>query len=276
MSAVAQVLRGFFDDAALFPPARLPLPAAVTAHHAHRAAWYAPLVGAFVCAWPNVRELRSEPLRVSLTLPDGPLELAPALAECARLEPVQLTAVEIVLPADLTPHEALRMMDDLVPPEVTGYLEVAREDERLPQILDALAVTRYRVKFRTGGLEPEAHPTEWELADAIRAAVGRGVPFKCTAGLHHAVRHTDGRLEQHGFLNLLLAVDLARHGADVPALAAALASRSAEAIAHEVSRVAAAGRLDAARALMVGIGTCSISDPIADLVALDLLAENGA
>jgi hypothetical protein len=275
MTAVVQVLQGFFDDASLFPPARLPLPAAVAEHHTHRSAWYAPLMGAFVCPWPRLQELSTEePMRVSLTLPDGPADLARALDECARRPEVSLNAVEVMLPDAMTPREALWMLDDQLPPEVTGYLEVPLGDRRL-EVLDSLAVTRYRAKFRTGGTSPQAHPTEWELADAIRTAVQRGVPFKCTAGLHHAVRHTDGPLEQHGFLNILLAVDVARHGADVGAVVAVLESRSAEAIGNEIARVAAVGRLSDARAQFVGIGTCSIADPIADLVGLSLIEAGG-
>lgn len=275
MTAVAQVLLGFFDDASLFPPAELPLPEAVAAHRAHRGAWYAPLVGAFVCPWPRVLELPDDsPTRVSLTLPGGPGDLPRALTALGERPDISLTAVEVMLPDGMTPRQALLMFDDHLPPDLTGYLEVPRDD-RQTAVLDALAVTRYRAKFRTGGLAPQSHPSEWELADAVRAAVTRHVPFKCTAGLHHAIRHTDGQLEQHGFLNILLAVDLARHGADVMAVAAVLASRSGEAIAHEVARVAATGRLADARALVCAIGTCSISDPIGDLVALDLLTDGG-
>jgi hypothetical protein len=276
MTAVAQVLQGFFDDASLFPPASLPLPAAVSGHHTHRSAWYAPLVGAFVCPWPQVLELSTqEPIRVSLIFPEGPAQLKHALAECARRPELNLAAVEVVLPAAMTPREALWMLDDQLPPDVTGYLEVP-PGERWLQVLDSLAVTRYRAKFRTGGVTPQAHPTEWELADAVRSAVQRGVPFKCTAGLHHAVRHTDGQLEQHGFLNVLLAVDVARHGADTGAVAAVLESRSAEAIGAEIARVAAIGRLADARAQFVAIGTCSIDDPIADLVRLNLISASGS
>ena len=47
-----------------------------------------------------------------------------------------------------------------------------------------------RLKFRTGGLEASAFPTAEVLAGWIDAALDRETPFKCTAGLHNAVRHT--------------------------------------------------------------------------------------
>ena len=48
----------------------------------------------------------------------------------------------------------------------------------------------------------------------IDAALDRETPFKCTAGLHRAVRHTgDDGFEHHGFLNVLVATRLPSTGA---------------------------------------------------------------
>jgi len=43
------------------------------------------------------------------------------------------------------------------------------------------------------------------------------VPFKCTAGLHHAVHHTDPAtgFVHHGFLNIVAATARAIVGGDV-------------------------------------------------------------
>lgn len=64
------------------------------------------------------------------------------------------------------------------------------------------ASTRYQAKFRTGWMSAEQYPDDAGLASAIRAVVDAGVPFKATAGLHHAVRSIDPEtgLEQHGVL----------------------------------------------------------------------------
>ena len=259
----------FFDDAAVFPPGDLPLPQALPAHQRHRSAWYAPLVGSFVCPAARVDELTG-PLAVSLTLPAGPDALPQALDRFARAAPGVLAAVEVVLPEHLPAAEAVALLDAHLPGQVTGFLEVPR-GPRQDQALDALAGTRHRAKFRTGGLVPEAHPDERELADTILGAVGRGLAFKCTAGLHHAVRHTDGALEQHGFLNVLLATDAALHGARPADLAAILAERVPSAVADRAAAAAGDGRLARARASFLSFGTCSITDPVTDLTALGLV-----
>lgn len=265
----------FFDDAALFPPGNMPLTDAIPAHHAHRSAWYANMVGPFVFPAPRLGELPAvlgdRPIALSLTVPGGPAVLEAALKEAAEWDAVRLEAVEVVLPPDVTPQRALEALDDHLPDGVLGYLEVPR-GERAPAALDALTGTRHRAKFRTGGLTPEAHPDETELAATVVGVVRPGVPFKCTAGLHHAVRHTDGSLEQHGFLNVLLAVDAATRGADAAEVASVLSERSGESVAHRV-RELGPDRMSVARKAFVSFGTCSITDPVEDLLGLVALPE---
>ena len=55
----------------------------------------------------------------------------------------------------------------------------------------SVAARSCRLKFRTGGVTADAFPTEAEVAAWIAAALDRELPFKCTAGLHNAVRHRD-------------------------------------------------------------------------------------
>lgn len=134
--------------------------------------------------------------------------------------------------------------------------------------MQALARTGYLAKFRTGGVNAELYPDEAELSATVLTAVRAGVPFKATAGLHHAVRNTDPRtrFEQHGFLNLLVATAAAQNGAGVSEMAAVLADRSGGRLADRVRAVPTTVR-DAFRSF----GTCSISDPLRDLASLDLL-----
>jgi hypothetical protein len=105
----------------------------------------------------------------------------------------------------------------------------------------------------------------------VLACVTAGVAFKATAGLHHAVRNTDPTtgFEQHGFLNLLAAVDAAQRGADHGEVAALLAQRDAAAVAARVA--ALDGCAGPVRDAFHSFGTCSIDDPRTELTALGLL-----
>ena len=262
---------GLLDDAAGFPPTNAPVPAAVRAHRRHHEAWYATLVGPFVfpavaLSTALVQVLDGRPLDVSLivrrSVVAGPLGRAAELG-------LRVKALEIIPDGDV--KDLVPMLDAELPPDMLGYVEVPR-GPGLAAALDALAGTRYRAKFRTGGTEPAAHPSEPELAAALLAAISRGITFKCTAGLHHAARHTDGDLEQHGFLNVLLATASAQDGATAQDLEDILAERQAVTLAGTLS-ARGAERIARARESFASFGTCSIDEPVADLVALGLLEE---
>jgi hypothetical protein len=132
---------------------------------------------------------------------------------------------------------------------------------------DEVAAREFRLKLRTGGLEAHLFPTADDLAGAIDAALDRETPFKCTAGLHRAVRHTgeDG-FEHHGFLNLLLATRRAFDGATRAEVVATLEERDAATLAE----AAVAEDLAGARRWFTSFGSCSIDEPLDDLIALGL------
>jgi len=254
-----------FDDAAIFPPGNLPLADAITAHHAHRAAPYARLVGPLVVALTDLPGLIGAgqvdaPLDVAVVVPDA-AEAAAAIAQVGALVGVRLVALEVTEAGVADLRAAIGE-----PAGITVYVEVPR-DERRAAVIAALAGTSYRAKLRTGGTRAEAYPDEAELAAAVVALARAGVRFKATAGLHHALRNTDPvtGFEQHGFLNLLAATDTALGGADVAAVAAVLAERDA----HRVL-------LPDGAVLLCSVGTCSIDEPVAELTSLGLLDLVGA
>ncbi|MEC3981315.1 hypothetical protein [Amycolatopsis sp. H20-H5] len=269
------LFRGMLDDAAVFPPGLMALSAALPAHAAHLTSSYAEMVGPLVLAAPMLAKLRdnggdtsesseADWPEVSVTAPRGPEQVAEVVA--AR-PPVRLRGFEVAVPAESSPAEFFAALERAGTGDVPVFVEVPR-DERRPSIIAACAKAGYQVKFRTGGVKAELYPDEAELAAAVRAVVDAGVPFKATAGLHHALRNTDPEtgFEQHGFLNLLNAVGAALDGADETELAAVLAERDAAAVAARVST------LDAAvRARFLSFGTCSIIEPLTELAALGLV-----
>jgi hypothetical protein len=248
---------GFLDDAAVFPPGNASPGDAVPAHRSYRGAWYGDLVGPFVFPVARLGELHGldlEGVLLSVTTP------AASLSE-ALAAPAAVAAVEVAPPDDA--GDVIAQLDASLPDGVTGYIEVPRGEQR-DHVLDAIAGTRYRAKFRTGGTVPQAHPGERELASSLRAAVRRDIPFKCTAGLHRAVRHGG----QHGFLNILRATHALRDGASAEDAAVILAD-------WEPPDGLAPADIAAARASFVSFGTCGISEPVADLVALELINVDG-
>ncbi|MGI5126075.1 hypothetical protein ACQEVB_04595 [Pseudonocardia sp. CA-107938] len=267
--SIPAVVAGLCDDAAIFPPGLAPLPDAVRDHRDRRGRWYADLAGPLVLSDAALAQLDAPDadLRVSVTLPGGPAGLPAVVAACAELS-VELAAVEVAVPAGMG---AAEFFEHLADPPVDVYVEVPR-DGRGPAIVDGLR-GRYRAKFRTGGVRAELYPSVAELAASIAAVVAAGVPFKATAGLHHAVRNTDPEtgFEQHGFLNLLLATDALLAGGSAADAQALLAERDPAAVAAQVRALDAAA-VARTRAAFTSFGTCSITEPLAELVALGIIS----
>lgn len=268
---------GLFDDAAVFPPGNAPLALAVRAYGARRRVWYAGLVGPLVlpaAALPRLAPLlpAGDPvLPLAVTFPDGPAGIPAALGNAALL-PVEVRSVEVAVPEGAAPEAFLADLDAALEdaPDLEVCVEVPRDGRRLPLI--AAIPKGYKAKFRTGGVRAELYPGEAELAEGIAAAVAAGLPFKATAGLHHAVRNTDAAhgFEQHGFLNLLLAADALLHGGTETEARALLAERDDDAVADHVADLTEA-RVREARAAFTSFGTCSITEPLDELIGLGLV-----
>ena len=272
------LLAGLCDDAALFPPGNLPLAEAVPAHVAHLASGHRDLVGPFIVSAADVPALgallsgaENGSFEVAVTVPE-PSRLPAALASAAGVPQVRVVAVEVAVPIGVDPAGVVRGLDAAVAgrPDLEVYVELPR-DERRPALLASLAGTRHHAKLRTGGVRADLYPDERELVAAVVACVSAGVAFKATAGLHHAVRNTDPTtgFEQHGFLNVLAAVDAAQRGATSDEVAALLAERDAAVVAARAA--ALDGRAGPVRDAFHSFGTCSIEDPRAELTALGLL-----
>ncbi|NIK61811.1 hypothetical protein [Kribbella shirazensis] len=293
MSTVPALYRRLVDDASMFPPGNLPLTEAVAAHRAHRASPYADLVGPFVCADEDLMTVATEAARTrsgSGPQPDpgvdhGPLEVAvvisggaggiePAVRYGDRSKDVVVTAIEVRLRAeDDLSRNALRVVracDDCLDEE-SAYVEIGL-DGAWERALDVVADAGYAAKLRTGGMDATLFPSEVQVASFIEACLDREVAFKCTAGLHNAVRHTatDSGFEHHGFLNVLLATRASLDGAATDEVAALLADRDGEALAAR-ARDLSDDQAASTRRWFTSFGSCSIEEPRADLTTLGLM-----
>lgn len=272
------------DDAAVFPPGDSPLPAAVAAFCDRRQEWYAGLVGSFVVTDVAVPEVpRDQPVPLSVVVTGGAGAIAGALRLAGRaghpvngleialrdLDDLAGNARRVVAAVDAARAEGL--LDDATP----IYVELPQQEPGPAWLgaADEVAAAELRLKFRTGGLEAPMHPAAATLAGWIDAALDRETPFKCTAGLHHALRHTTAEgFEQHGFVNVLLATRLLFDGAPADDAVGVLEERVAGALlerwrAHDDDTLARTRRW------FTSFGTCSVTDPLDDLLALGLLEE---
>jgi hypothetical protein len=260
-----------FDDAAMFPPQNAHPSFAVLTHLALKRGPYADYVGPLLVAADRWDELTQ-------TEHDGPLEVVVvggATSPDASLGDIAVVGVERVW--DRAPIAAVGIKTRLaLEPADLGAVE---------DLLDTLGEARIDgapviAKFRTGGVTADAFPSEDDLAYCILASYNAGVPFKLTAGLHHAARHTDERtgFEHHGFLNVMVAVARCDRGAGEAEIAEVLGARDVDALADEVGSWSADQGV-AVRSMFTSFGCCGVEDPIHDLLDLGLIdddAEAGA
>ena len=278
---VPRLLSGLVDDAAVFPPGNAALPDAVTAHRTHRAAWYTDMVGPLLLPASEIQRgsLRglvdpAEGLVIGLIGDTGLDQLPQALD---ALAPDGVTARQIEAPVAKRGEDPQPGLSELVAlaDRLDGtavYAEIPLTfglmgalDTRAEARADGLPVA---AKFRTGGLAAELFPTPVELAAVICACRDRKLPFKLTAGLHHAIRHRDPEtgFNHHGFVNVLGATLAAVGGAEVDGVAELLAATDPVRVVEP-----ARAHRDAERPLWVGYGSCSISEPLTDLIRLGLV-----
>ncbi|MPZ62957.1 MAG: hypothetical protein GEU93_17030 [Propionibacteriales bacterium] len=278
-------MRGLIDDAAIFPPGNAPLARAVTEHRAHRRSGYAELVGPLLVGDRRLPELdplldAGTRLDTGVVVTGGAGAIEPALVWAGRNDRIELRTVEIALRDEPDPaRNAQRistMLSTTLPDAATASIEVPRIGDDRPDAgwfaaLDEIAASGHRMKYRTGGDEASAFPSDKELAAVISAALDRELEFKCTAGLHHAVRHTaaDTGFEHHRFLNVILATRAALDGATDDDVAAILGERDGETVAARI-RTTGETALASARRWFVSFGSCSIHEPLDDLSALGL------
>lgn len=285
MSPPEDLWRGLIDDAAMFPPGNAPVAEAVAAHLEHRQEWYAPMIGPLVVPDTALRQvMRAEPVEVrdeALRQAQGTLNVsvintggAGGLLALARREipGVHVVAVE----------SALRDLDDLagnaarvvsaaaeLDEEITVFVEIpyAPGWERAVEEVEAAGLFG---KIRTGSPDNSGTPAYAQLAEQLSVLVEADLPFKATAGLHHAqlvAGPQSDRPTQHGFLNLMATVDALVEGASVVEAAEALRLT-------DPARINAWDEATAARVRrrFRSFGCCGVLDPVRDLVALGLVA----
>ena len=135
-------------------------------------------------------------------------------------------------------------------------------------------------KLRTGGTEASAFPEPEVIAFAIMTCCEFDVPMKCTAGLHHPIRHYDDEVKavMHGFMNVFAAGILAyTSNLDETEIIEVLTDEDPYEFLFTENGLTwneneiTIGEIKAAREkLMLSYGSCSFDEPIDDLRSLEL------
>jgi hypothetical protein len=172
-----------------------------------------------------------------------------------------------------------------VPPKATLYVEFPLANCR--QILLVLKEGNARAKIRTGGVTADAIPSVEQVAEFLAACAEAKVPFKATAGLHHPLRSVQKLTYEpgsasalmHGFINVFVAAIIAYYGATEEEVLAVLNEHdptafrwSRHALAWRDQELSAEQIREARENFAIGFGSCSFTEPIADLLDLGWLS----
>lgn len=300
------------DYAGIYPPANLPLDEAFKNFLAYQSDPHAWMLSRFVIPAKRLSELPAFDEKVSFTtlgrgggdmddfLANVNLDIADIRAFGDARKVAALDMYEVTLPASTLTDKFVandivtRAADSLNKNGITVFFEapfaVAQDkpfgegwEARAEKLLRALRKVKDKhvgFKLRTGGVTVDAFPSPEQVAWAIVQTRGAGVPLKCTAGLHHPMRHFNVSVQtkMHGFLNVF--------GAGVLAFANGISQTEIQSILEDEQaanfvfdengfewkglRVANKG-IQKARMFVTSFGSCSFDEPKEDLQKINLL-----
>lgn len=302
------LLENLIDYAGLFPPAGLAMLPAVENFEQYRQSAHAWMLGRFIVPVSRLQEFESAFQQLTPVLPplvrairkDGrkwrlsaligtniAADLA-AIQEFNRRLASRQDGREVLIDAiemkAQTPDE-IRKAAPVIPAELQTFFEIPIS-RALPENIVAIKEVKKCAKVRAGGETAALFPSAENLAQFLAACAQSKVCFKATAGLHHPIRSVHRFTYQpdspsgvmHGFLNVFLAASFMLYGMDTAAATLFLAEESAAAIrfaddsitwrSHTLSN---AQLLHARQSFCLSFGSCSFSEPLDDLRALQLL-----
>lgn len=281
--AMDRALKGLFDFAGIFPPATMKLDQAVEAYRKYRHNHHAYALECLVVSANELRTLKHtlpedmQDLHLSVVAAEEDLEaIQRHLDEGMPIRMIEMKAAE---------REQVERLKKKLPAGIAAYIELPMGLSN-PDVADAIADAGLYAKLRMGGVIPEAFPTTARVAAMLNELFKRGLAFKATAGLHHAVR---GRYAitysedsehgmMHGFMNLLCASALVWFGGEEEDVVQILEEE--DLLAFRVTEHAirwhdwdwSADELQEVRTnFLKSIGTCSFIEPIRDVEALGWL-----
>jgi hypothetical protein len=153
-------------------------------------------------------------------------------------------------------------------------------------LLPSISKSGAAAKLRTGGVVASAIPPARAVLQFIQTCATLALPFKATAGLHHAIRgeysltyeHDAPRGKMFGYLNVFLTAAFIRAGLSEPALLDLLEEEDPSSISFTEDGALWRGNFADARSLAdtrkflaVSFGSCSFAEPVDEAKQLHLI-----
>lgn len=299
-AAAGALLAGLIDYAGLFPPAGLGMEAAVAAYASHRRGPERWILSRFVVPVARLGEFEAALGKLDpAARGDGPWDLSGLLgadfagdARAADAFNARNGGAAVIrsLEVRVDGVAQVSVVRTAVPAPFELFYEVPLRGD-LRWLLAAVRAMGGRAKVRTGGITAPDIPAPDAVLKFLEGCAAIRLPFKATAGLHHAVRgeraltyESEGpRATLHGFLNVLLAA--AALWERRPRAEALRLLESADAgglglggdeVAWGASRFAAESLARARREFVVSVGSCSFDEPVGEIRALGASLEAAA
>jgi len=287
VTALRALLAGLVDYAGLFPPAALNMPAAVRSYADYAASDDAWILGRFVVPSAHLDAFRDA--RSVDALANQPEWHVAALVGAnvdADMERVRSFNVAMAGRAHIDTIEGKATTTDgvtTIADHAAGFrafVEIPLTD--FPPLLEAIRDRGLNAKVRTGGVTREAFPEPEALLAFIEHACIANVPFKATAGLHHAMRgdyhltYEEGSPKgpMFGFLNVFLTAAFSHAGMAEGRALAFLLERDVKKLLVSPSAIrwadctVSTNDIRAARdCVAVSFGSCSFREPVDELRA---------
>lgn len=165
------------------------------------------------------------------------------------------------------------------------FLEPTSVEDSAP-LLALIAKSGANAKLRTGGVMASAIPSATTVMQFIDTCAALSLPFKATAGLHHALRgdyaltyeRSAPQGTMFGYLNIFLVAAFHRAGLPESALLDLLEEHDASAITFDEAGACWRGNLadqshlsGARKALAVSFGSCSFTEPVDEARSMNLI-----
>ena len=292
MASLRPFLAGIIDYAGLFPPAKLDMSAAARAYAEQLDGPDRDLLGRFVVPAERLAELSSaisplverdkDPWKVSAIV-TGDVDSARAQIERFNSAHVSVAACDTV-EARISSHDEIARCVQCFGESFSIFLEVAPADPAI--LLREIASTPASAKLRTGGVTPEAIPEPNQVWRFMEICVDEGIPFKATAGLHHAIRgrypltyEPDSPVAtMHGYLNIFLAAGYCAAGSSPGAVLGVIEETDAAAFRFDdrgvwwKDHLVVHDELGVVReTVATSFGSCSFSEPVSEARRLRLI-----